>query len=187
MKIMKVIETGIDDLVIIEPAVFQDHRGYFYESYNQKVFKKLGLNYQFVQDNRSKSKYGTLRGLHYQINPHAQAKLVSVISGEVLDVAVDLRQYSATYGKYFSIKLNANNKKQLLVPRGFAHGFLVLSPEAEFSYKCDNFYDQKSEYGIIFNDPDINIDWTIPESDFILSDKDKELPSFKKAVKNFQK
>ncbi len=182
---MKITTTPIKDLLIIEPTVFEDSRGYFYESYSQKRFKEQGLDYDFVQDNRSKSCYGTLRGLHYQVNPNAQTKLVGAISGKILDVAVDLRKQSTTYGQHFSILLTANNKKQLLVPRGFAHGFAVLSDEAEFFYKCDNFYDKDSEGGIAFDDPTLDIDWQIDKSKMILSEKDLNQPFIQDAINNF--
>jgi len=176
---MIVEKTYIDGLLIITPKVFEDDRGYFFESYNKSIFQKeTGLNIEFVQDNESKSSYGTLRGLHYQRGEFAQAKLVRVLSGTVLDIAVDIRENSPTYGKYFSIELSDTNKKQLFIPRGFAHGFVVLSEEAVFSYKCDNYYNKESEGGIIYNDKNIGIDWQIPESDFILSAKDKANPKF---------
>ncbi len=169
---MKLIETGIADLIIIEPKVFGDHRGYFFESYNENVFKGLGLNYHFVQDNESFSKYGTLRGLHFQLGDSAQAKLVRVIKGSVLDVAVDLRKGSPTFGKHFSVELTEENKKMMIIPRGFAHGFVVLSETALFTYKCDNFYDPKNEGGLMYNDPALGIDWRVPADKLILSEKD---------------
>ncbi len=174
---MKIDNTYIEGLLVITPKVFEDERGYFFETYNQSLFNhKTGLNVNFVQDNESKSSYGTLRGLHYQRGKFAQAKLVRVLSGTVLDIAVDIRINSETYGKYFAIELSSSNKKQLFIPRGFAHGFVVLSDEAVFAYKCDNYYNKESEGGIIYNDPVINIDWIIPADDFILSQKDKENP-----------
>ena len=179
-------ETGIKDLLIFEPKVFKDDRGYFYESYNQSIFHEAGIKADFVQDNQSQSSRGVLRGMHYQLNPHAQAKLVRVISGEVQDVAVDIREGSPTFGKSFSINLSAENCIQLYIPRGFAHGFLVLSETAEFAYKCDGFYSKESEGGIIYNDPTLAIEWQIPESELILSDKDREAPSFAEATMNFQ-
>jgi len=176
---MIVEKTYIEGLLIITPTVFKDDRGYFFESYKKSVFQKAtGLDIDFIQDNESKSSYGTLRGLHYQRGEYAQAKLVRVLSGKVLDIAVDIREGSATYGKYFSIELDDINKKQLYIPRGFAHGFVVLSQEAVFSYKCDNYYNKESEGGIIYNDKIINIDWQIPITDFILSAKDKIHPQF---------
>lgn len=169
---MKKIDTEISDLFILEPAVFKDNRGYFFESFNQQKFEELGLNYKFVQDNESFSEYGTLRGLHLQKGEHAQAKLVRVIQGEVLDVVLDVRKNSKTFGKTFSIRLSAENKRMLIIPRGFAHGFVVTSPTAIFTYKCDNFYNPKEEAGIIYNDPALNIDWGVKEVDLKLSAKD---------------
>ena len=181
---MKLTKTFIDGLFVLEPKVFEDQRGYFLESYNANTFEKVtGLKVNFVQDNESKSSYGTLRGLHYQTGIYAQAKLVRVITGEVLDIAVDLRKDSPTYGKYFSILLTEKNKKQLFIPRGFAHGFVVLSSDAIFAYKCDNYYNKESEGGIIYNDPALNIDWQIDDEDMILSDKDKLHPQFGKHKK----
>lgn len=173
---MKLIETGIEDLYVIEPRVFGDHRGYFLETYNQSTFKQLGLNYEFVQDNESFSKYGTLRGLHFQKGEYAQAKLVRVLAGKVLDVAVDLRKDSTTYGKHFCVELSAENKKLFIVPRGFAHGFIVLSEAALFSYKCDNFYNPAHEGGIAYDDESLQIDWVVPVEDIILSNKDLKNP-----------
>jgi dTDP-4-dehydrorhamnose 3,5-epimerase len=176
---MNFIKTSIQGLIIIEPQVFEDDRGYFYESYNKEKFDAgIGYPIDFVQDNQSKSSKGVLRGLHYQCGVHAQAKLVRVLSGEVLDVAVDLRPNSKTHGKWESILLTGKNKKQLFVPRGFAHGFIVLSDTAEFAYKCDNLYNKESEGGIIYNDPKLNIDWGMDISNVLVSDKDKELPIF---------
>ena len=173
---MKITETNFKDLYIIEPSVFGDNRGYFFESFNQKKFESLtNLKVDFVQDNQSQSGYGTLRGLHLQRGEHAQAKLVRVLSGAVLDVVVDLREDSLTFKKVFSIELSAENKKQLFVPRGFAHGFIVLSESAEFFYKVDNYYCKEAEFGIIYNDPSLNINWIVPESKILLSDKDKLL------------
>lgn len=169
---MTFTETGISDLIIIEPKVFKDARGYFYEVYNQERFHQAGIKANFVQDNQSYSTYGTIRGLHLQIGDYSQAKLVRVLKGEVLDVAVDLRENSPTYGQHFSIHLNENNKKQLFIPRGFAHGFSVLSDTAIFAYKCDNFYNKDSEAGIIFNDKDLDIDWKIPQGEEVVSEKD---------------
>ena len=165
--------TTIQDLVIINPAVFNDERGYFFEAYNKEKFCALGITIDFVQDNQSFSKKGTLRGLHYQNPPHAQTKLVRVLQGEIIDVAVDLRKDSATYGQSFSIKLTAENKKQLLVPQGFAHGFSVISETAVVLYKCDQYYNKASEGGIMYNDKDLNINWLLKEEELILSDKDK--------------
>ena len=150
---MPFIETEIEDLVIYEPSVWKDDRGYFFEAYNKRTLEAGGIATAFVQDNQAHSTYGVLRGLHYQVGAFAQAKLVRVVEGEVLDVVVDLRPNSATYGKSYSIRLSATNKRQLFVPRGFAHGYLVLSPTAEFFYKCDNFYSKANEGGLLFNDP----------------------------------
>ena len=175
---MPFIKTEIEDLVVFEPQIWEDERGYFFESFNSNSFKAFGIDAHFVQDNQAKSSYGVLRGLHYQTGAHAQAKLVRVISGKVLDVAVDLRPESSTYGQSFSIILSAENKKQLFVPRGFAHGYAVLSETAEFFYKCDNFYNKSAEGGLIYNDEKLNIDWQLAPSDIILSEKDKVQPSF---------
>lgn len=169
-------ETSIKDLYVITPRVFKDNRGYFFESFNSKHFDERGINSNFVQDNQSFSEKGTIRGIHFQKGEHAQAKLVRVLEGEVLDVAVDLRKESPTYGQHYSVILSAQNKKQLYVPRGFGHGFSVLSDTAIFSYKCDNFYNKESEGGIIFNDPDLSIDWKVPASEALISEKDKILP-----------
>ncbi|MBZ4645366.1 MAG: dTDP-4-dehydrorhamnose 3,5-epimerase [Clostridia bacterium] len=175
----KFIETEIEGLYVIEPKVFVDQRGYFMETYNYNNFKEAGLNMIFVQDNQSKSKRGTLRGLHFQ-KKHPQGKLVRVIKGEVFDVAVDLRKHSKTYGVWYGLVLSAENKKQLYVPEGFAHGFLVLSEEAEFVYKCTDFYYPDDEGGIIWNDPDIGIEWPLSNiEEIIISDKDKNLLSLR--------
>ena len=178
-------KTGIDGLLVINPPVYYDNRGYFFESYNPLLFVRMHLFYHFVQDNQAFSKYGVLRGLHYQLKPVAQAKLVRVIQGNVFDVAVDLREGSPTFGKWFGVELSAENKKQLLIPRGFAHGYVVLSETAEFLYKCDNHYEPKCEAGILFNDPFLNIDWPIDLSEMVISEKDRGLPLFKDAVYNF--
>jgi dTDP-4-dehydrorhamnose 3,5-epimerase len=175
---MKITETGIEGLLIIEPRVFGDHRGYFFESHNEQVFHAAGITNRFVQDNESFSSYGTLRGLHFQKGDSAQAKLVRVVQGSVLDVAVDLRPDSTTFGKHFTIELTAENKRMFLVPRGFAHGFAVISPTAIFQYKCDNLYDPKAEGGIAWNDPTLNIDWKLPADAVLLSEKDQKNPSF---------
>lgn len=172
-------ETTIKDLLIYTPKVFNDQRGYFFESYNQQVFKDHGLNYNWVQDNQSLSEFGTLRGLHFQTGAHSQSKLVRVITGKVWDVAVDLRTESETYGKHFGLELSENNQKQLLIPRGFAHGFLVLSATAIFAYKCDNFYHKDSEGGLKFDDPTLNIQWPLKIKDIKLSPKDNSLPYLK--------
>lgn len=175
---IKKIETGIPDLYVLEPKVFRDSRGYFVETYNERTMKGAGLHYNFVQDNESESTYGTLRGLHFQKGEFAQAKLVRAIRGEVLDIAVDLRKDSPTYGKHFGVILSEANKKMMIVPRGFAHGFVVLSDVAVFSYKCDNFYAPGNEGGIYFADPTLNIDWQVPQEKIILSDKDRKNPLF---------
>lgn len=175
---MPFVKTDIEDLLIFEPQVWEDERGYFYESFNENTFKAAGIDSQFVQDNQAKSTYGVLRGLHYQTGAHAQAKLVRAISGKVLDVVVDLRPDSKTYGRSFSIILSAENKKQLFVPRGFAHGYAVLSESAEFFYKCDNFYNKEAEGGLIYNDAQLGIDWQLASEDIILSEKDKVQPAF---------
>ena len=182
---MKIKDTFINGLKIIEPEVFGDQRGYFIETFNQKNFEDLGLNYNFVQDNESMSTFGVLRGLHYQLEPYAQTKLVRVVSGNVFDVAVDLRRGSPTFGKWFGIELSGENKIQFLIPKGFAHGFVVLSKEVVFQYKCDEFYYPQSERGIIFNDPTINIDWKLEEKDIHLSKKDRENPILSKSDFNF--
>ena len=170
--------TTIQDLVIINPTVFVDERGYFFEAYSKSKFSDLGITIDFVQDNQSFSKKGTLRGLHYQNPPFAQTKLVRVLQGEIIDVAVDLRKDSPTYGKHFSILLSAENKKQLLVPQGFAHGFSVISETAVVLYKCDQYYNKQSEGGIRFDDHTLNIDWGMDLKDAIVSDKDLILPDF---------
>lgn len=176
---MKFIETPLKDCYIIEPTVFEDERGYFYEKYNEKKFEELtGMNGHFVQDNISKSSYGVLRGLHLQKEEHAQAKLVSCLQGKVFDVAVDLRKDSPTFGKWYGVELTAENRLQFYVPRGFGHGFSVLSESAVFAYKCDNFYYKESEGGVLWNDKDLNIDWKLPENDIILSEKDKVQATF---------
>ena len=176
---MKIQETPIKDCYIIEPTIFEDERGYFYEKFNEQKFQDLtGMNGHFVQDNVSKSSYGVLRGLHLQKAEHAQAKLVSCLEGSVWDVAVDLRKESPTFGKWFGVELSAENRLQFYVPRGFGHGFSVLSETAIFDYKCDNFYNKESEGGVLWNDQDLNIDWKLPQSDVLLSDKDKIQPTF---------
>jgi dTDP-4-dehydrorhamnose 3,5-epimerase len=176
---MEIQETGLKDCLIIKPRVFDDARGYFFESFNQKTFEeKTGLSGKFVQDNQSFSSYGVIRGLHNQSGEFAQAKLVRVLKGEVLDVAVDARPNSPTYGKHIAVKLSAENRLQLYVPRGFLHGFSVLSETAEFFYKCDNFYNKESEVGVIYNDPQLSIDWLIPADKQAVSDKDLILNTF---------
>jgi dTDP-4-dehydrorhamnose 3,5-epimerase len=178
---MKVINTRIPDVKILEPRIFADSRGYFFESFNQKTFDEIVCNTTFIQDNESKSSFGVLRGLHYQIPPFAQSKLVKVVRGKVLDVAVDIRKGSSTFGEYVSVELSEENKRMLFIPRGFAHGFLVLSQEAVFQYKCDNYYSPQSEGSIIWNDPTIGIDWGINQDLIILSEKDKSAPELNDA------
>lgn len=181
---MDFIATALEGCYIIEPKVFKDERGYFMESFNENTFQKgTGTATHFVQDNQSFSSKGVLRGLHYQVGEHAQAKLIRVLSGEVLDIAVDIRPNSKTFGEYVSIVLSGENQKQLFIPRGFAHGFLVLSDTATFFYKCDNFYNKESEGGIIYNDPTLNIDWGFSEKDLLISEKDKVQPTLDKAKK----
>jgi dTDP-4-dehydrorhamnose 3,5-epimerase len=182
---MNVIDTPIPGLKIIEPKVFADERGYFFESFNEAVFVSHNLNYKFIQDNESKSTYGVIRGLHYQLEPYSQAKLVRVLQGKVFDVAVDIRKGSPGFGKWYGIELSSENKLQLLIPRGFAHGFSVLSETAVFSYKCDGLYRKDAERGILFNDPFLNIDWKINNDKNIISEKDKIQPLFNDAEKNF--
>ena len=181
---MNFIPTKLEGCFIIEPKIFFDGRGYFMESFNEKTFEKgVGQKIHFVQDNQSFSSKGVLRGLHYQTGEHAQAKLVRVLNGEVLDVAVDIRPGSPTFGQYESVLLTGENQRQFFVPRGFAHGFLVLSEKATFFYKCDNFYNKESEGGIIYNDESIAINWNFPLKDIIVSEKDRELPNLHNAKK----
>jgi dTDP-4-dehydrorhamnose 3,5-epimerase len=181
---MKIEETYLKGCFIITPRVFEDERGYFFESFNQNVFEQeTGLKANFVQDNQSQSVKGVLRGLHFQKGKYAQAKLVQVVKGKVLDVCVDIRKKSPTFGQHFSLLLDDKNRKQLYIPRGFAHGFLVLEDNSIFSYKCDNFYNKESEAGIIFNDKALNIDWGISEDAFVISEKDKLLPTFENLFK----
>lgn len=177
---MKIKETHIKGLLVIEPDVFGDARGYFMESFSERKFAAhTGIDVKFVQDNESRSSYGVVRGLHFQRAPHAQAKLVRVVSGRALDVAVDLREGSETYGKHFSIELSGENHLQVFIPKGFAHGFAALSEEVVFQYKCDEYYAPDSEAAIIWNDPDLNIDWRLPAEDVLVSDKDKNHPKLK--------
>ena len=177
---MKIRQTGISGLIVIEPDVFGDSRGYFIESFSCRKFMELtGIDVDFVQDNESKSSYGVLRGLHFQRPPHAQSKLVRVVSGRVLDVAVDLRAGSPTYGKHYAVELSGENHLQMFIPKGFAHGFAVLSDEAVFQYKCDEYYAPQSEGGVAWDDPDLAIDWQIPLEDVRLSEKDRNNPEFK--------
>ena len=176
------IQTKIKHLYIIETNIYGDNRGYFFESYNKKDFFEAGLTMNFVQDNESKSKYGVLRGLHYQLPPYTQAKLVRVVKGRVLDVAVDIRKGSPTFGKYVAVELSEENKLQFFLPKGFAHGFAVLSEEAIFQYKCDEYYAPDYEGAICFDDPDLGIDWRLPLEDIILSEKDKKHPRLRDAI-----
>lgn len=178
---MEVIKTDIEGVVIIEPLIFRDDRGYFYESFSQREFEEKVFRTTFVQDNQSKSSYGVLRGLHFQKPPYCQSKLVRCIKGAVLDVAVDLRKGSPTFGKHVAVELTEENHRQLFVPRGFAHGFAVLSEEAVFQYKCDNFYNKESEGAIAWDDPELAIDWRIPADKALLSEKDKLNKSIKEA------
>lgn len=175
---MEVQNTEISGLQIIKPAVFEDHRGYFFESYNRKKLLAKGIEQEFIQDNEARSERGVLRGLHYQYPPHGQAKLVRVVHGSVFDVAVDIRPHSDTCGQWKGIFLSGENKKQFLVPRGFAHGYLVLSEEAVFAYKCDGYYAPDYEGGIRYDDPSLDIEWPLPEDEINLSEKDGQLPSF---------
>ncbi|MDY6801425.1 MAG: dTDP-4-dehydrorhamnose 3,5-epimerase [Bacteroidota bacterium] len=182
---MEVKETYIEGLKIIKPKIFEDSRGYFFESYNKDNLKNIIGEIVFVQDNQSLSEFGTIRGLHYQLAPYSQSKLVRVIYGKIYDVAVDIRENSPTYGKHFGIELSEENKNQLFIPKGFAHGFSVLSSKAVVIYKTDEFYHKDSERGIKYNDPELKIDWKIEPNASILSSKDKVLPTFKEAEKNF--
>ncbi len=174
---MKIFRTEIDGVFIIEPTVFEDERGYFFESYNKNKLEEQGIKYNFIQDNQSKSRFGTIRGIHFQKGEFSQAKLVRVLEGKVLDVAVDLRKESPTFGKYVAVELSAENHRQLMIPRGFGHGFSVLSDTAVFAYKCDNVYNKNAEVGIRYDDKTLNIDWKIKPEEAILSEKDKHHPS----------
>lgn len=182
---MEIIKTPISNLVVIKPRVFEDARGFFCETYNEKSFLDAGIDLHFCQDNQSKSSYGVIRGLHYQLNPQSQSKLVSVVQGAVWDVAVDLRASSPTFGQWYGVELTEENHLQFLVPQGFAHGFSVLSETAVFSYKCDNFYSPTLERGIMYNDPALAIDWKIPADKAVISDKDLKHSLFINADKNF--
>ncbi len=182
---MPFIKTQFPGLLVFEPKIFEDNRGYFYESYNQKVFSDAGVEINFIQDNQAKSSFGVVRGLHFQLAPHAQTKLLRVLSGEIIDAVVDIRKNSPTYGKAYTILLSAENKKQLLVPKGFAHGYSVISETAEVFYKCDEFYHKESEGGIAWNDPSFQIDWRIPTDKIIISDKDKQYALLENTNHNF--
>lgn len=175
---MHIIETDIEGVVIIEPKVFGDERGYFFESFSQKEFEKKVSKTVFVQDNESRSRYGVVRGLHFQRPPYEQAKLVRVVKGRVLDVVVDLRKNSPTYGHHIATELSEENKRLLFIPRGFAHGYAVLDKEAVFLYKCDNYYSPDYEGAVLWNDPQLGIDWRLPPEDIILSEKDRKNPPF---------
>lgn len=182
---MPFIKTEFPDLMIFEPKIWEDDRGYFYESYNKNTFSAGGVDITFVQDNQAKSSYGVIRGLHFQHDPFAQTKLIRVLTGAIIDVAVDIRKNSPTYGKAFSIELSEQNKKQLLVPKGFAHGYSVISETAEVFYKCDEFYNKDAEGGIPYNDPELNIDWQIPHDKAVVSEKDMFHPPLKECKNSF--
>lgn len=182
---MNVIETPIEGLLIIEPRVFHDARGYFVETYNEQRYREAGVDAAFVQDNQSCSTYGVVRGLHFQKPPYTQAKLVSCTKGRVLDVAVDLRKESPTYGKWYAVELSEKNHRQFYIPRGFAHGFSVLSEQAVFTYKCDNLYHPEAEGGLLLSDPDVAIEWQVPEEMRVISEKDTKHPLFKDLVSPF--
>lgn len=182
---MKLTTTEFEGLIILRPTLFEDSRGYFYESYNFKVFNHHGINQEFVQDNQSKSKQGVIRGLHYQLAPYAQTKLVRVLQGEIFDVAVDLRKESPTFGKWYGIELSDHNNIQLLIPAGFAHGFSVISHEAIVMYKTDDYYRKEAERGIIYNDPMLEIAWKTGNGNEIVSERDRQLPLFNNAEMNF--
>ena len=182
---MPFIKTDFPGLLIFEPKVFEDSRGYFFESYNENICMAEGVHVKFVQDNQAKSSYGVIRGLHYQLAPYAQTKFIRVLSGEILDVVVDMRIGSPSFGKSYTIELSAINKLQLLVPQGFAHGYSVLSPTSEVFYKCDTFYNKEAEGGIQYNDPALEIDWKIPAEKQLVSEKDTHHPSFENCNNNF--
>jgi dTDP-4-dehydrorhamnose 3,5-epimerase len=182
---MNIIKTPLNGLLIVEPSIFRDQRGYFYESYNQSKLKNEGIEYKFVQDNQSKSVYGVIRGLHYQMEPKAQTKLVRVLNGVIYDVALDMRKGSPTYGRWFGLEISDDNNKQLLIPKGFAHGFSVLSETAVVFYKCDKNYAPEYDAGVVFNDPELGIDWKIPVEKAIVSGKDAKLPVMREAKNNF--
>jgi dTDP-4-dehydrorhamnose 3,5-epimerase len=183
---MPFIKTEFEGAIVFEPRVFEDERGFFFESYNEQLFTSNNIGSRFIQDNQSFSKYGVIRGMHYQLEPWAQAKLVRVLQGTILDVIVDIRKGSPGFGAALSIELSAANRKQLFIPRGFAHGFSVLSETAEILYKCDNFYQKESESGFIYNDPALKIDWKLPAGKAIVSLKDQQLPSFHSSLNNFE-
>ena len=182
---MPFTKTDIPGLLVFEPNVFEDSRGYFFESYNEKIFSDAGIDFRWVQDNQSSSGYGVIRGLHYQLPPFAQSKLVRVLRGKILDVVVDIRKGSPTFGKSYCKVLSAKNKKQLFIPAGFAHGFSVLSKNAEVMYKCESYYNKDSEAGILYNDAELSIDWMIPAGDVVVSEKDKNLPTLAQCNNSF--
>lgn len=182
---MPFVTTDFPGLLVFEPKIFEDSRGYFFESYNENTFAANGVTIKFVQDNQAQSSYGVIRGLHYQLGPYAQTKLIRVLSGSIIDVAVDIRKSSPTYGKAFALELSAANKKQLLIPKGFAHGYSVISETAEVFYKCDEFYHKESEGGIMYNDAALNIDWQIPAEKATISEKDMNHPNLINCVNNF--
>jgi dTDP-4-dehydrorhamnose 3,5-epimerase len=182
---MKIVESGFKGLIVIKPAIYPDSRGYFFESFNQVVFRNAGISFSPVQDNESKSSKGVIRGLHYQLRPFDQAKLIRVIDGKIFDVALDLRKDSLTFGKWFGIELDSETKDQFLIPRGFAHGFSVLSDIAIIQYKCDNIYNPQHERGISVNDPTLDINWKTGTTDKIISEKDLKHPLFRDADNNF--
>jgi dTDP-4-dehydrorhamnose 3,5-epimerase len=183
---MPFLKTDFPGLMIFEPKVFEDSRGYFFESFNEQTCKANGIDIKFVQDNQAKSSFGVIRGLHYQLAPYSQTKFIRVLTGSIIDAVVDLRKGSPTFGKSFSIELNASNHLQLLVPKGFAHGYSVISETAEVFYKCDAFYHKEAEAGIMFNDPALNIDWKIPADQQIISEKDQLYPTLANCVNNFE-
>jgi dTDP-4-dehydrorhamnose 3,5-epimerase len=182
---MQILKTPLSGVKVIEPDIFSDQRGYFFESYNLERWNENGIDAVFIQDNESFSSRGVIRGLHYQLDPHAQSKLVRVVQGAVFDVAVDIRKGSPTFGKWFGTELSGENKRQMLIPRGFAHGFSVLSDTVIFVYKCDQVYNKQAERTILFNDPDLRIEWQLPESEWVISEKDKSASLFSKAEMNF--
>jgi dTDP-4-dehydrorhamnose 3,5-epimerase len=182
---MPFVNTGFPGLQVFTPAIFEDQRGYFFESYNERLFSDQGIEIRFVQDNQASSSFGVIRGLHYQLEPHAQTKLIRVLSGTILDAVVDIRKNSPTYGKAYTIELSAQNKKQLLIPKGFAHGYSVISETAEVFYKCDAFYHKESEGGIAWNDPALNINWQIPQHAVKVSEKDSRYSSLENSPNNF--
>jgi len=180
-----IIDTGFEGLKIIETKRFKDHRGYFFESFSKKNLSESGLDFDFIQDNVSSSKKGVLRGLHYQLNPMAQSKLLTVLSGRIMDIAVDIRKKSPTFGKYFSMEISSDDNWMIFIPKGFAHGFAAFTDETVILYKCDNYYSPEHERGIIYNDPDLKIDWKVSYNDFIIAKRDLSFPAFSEAENNF--